>query len=264
MQNLMDILKEYDKLAVAFSGGVDSSVLLKAACEALSPEKVVALTLMTPLNPKGELDQLEALTDTLGVRHIYIHIDPLEVPEIRDNGPKRCYYCKRYMFGEMVKKAAELGFNTLADGTNADDAQGYRPGTVAAGELGVVSPLRMAGMTKARVRELADKMRLPQKNKPSAPCLATRVPYHVPLDEAVLKMIDRAEVIVRSYGISVCRVRHHGEIARIEVDPNDRQRLLKIPELSRRIKDLGYHFVCLDLDGYRSGSFDTYLAENEK
>ena len=173
-QKLHDILKQYGKLAIAYSGGVDSSVLLKAACEALSPVNVIAFTLLTQLNPSQEAVGQEELAASLGVKQIYINIDPLTVPEIRANGPRRCYFCKRYMFSQMLEAASRQGFSVLADGTNADDAQGYRPGIGAASELGVVSPLRLAGMTKIEIRALAAEMGLPQSGKPSSPCLATK------------------------------------------------------------------------------------------
>ena len=261
---LLDIIRRYGKLAVAYSGGVDSSVLLKASCEALSPVNVIALTLVTPLNPSQEVQGQEAFAASLGVRQVFIDIDPLIVSEIRANGPKRCYYCKKYMFSAMLKAAKEQDFSVLADGTNADDTQGYRPGIGAARELGVVSPLKKAGLTKAGIRQLAEEMGLPQKSKPSSPCLATRIPYGVKLDEKMLRQVDEAEEMIRAYGILVCRVRHHGDIARIEVSEADREKLMQIPELIDKIKTLGFHFVCLDLEGYRSGAFDVFIEESEK
>ncbi len=255
---LQQIIRDCGSLAIGFSGGVDSALLLHVAHDVLG-DRVLAVTEASELHPAAELEEARALAGEIGARLAVIGSDPLGCDRIASNPPDRCYHCKRRIFERIADVAREHGIETVADGTNADDATAHRPGLRAAAELGVIRPLHDAGLTKQDIRDLSRELGLPTWDKPAYACLATRFPYGRRLDPAVLKMVERAEAFLHDLGFRQCRVRHHGEIARIEVEP-DRICEVASPEVAGRIAEhlraLGFSYVALDLAGYRSGSFD--------
>jgi uncharacterized protein len=258
---LIECLKRYDTLGVAFSGGVDSTLLLAAARRVLG-QRVVALTAQSQIHPSGERDQAIALAQKLGVRHILFETHELDDPLFTGNGPDRCYYCKKSLFSAMQREATVLGIRTLAHGANLDDLSDFRPGSKAAREMGIAAPLIDAGLTKADIRRLAQRLALSNWDRPAMACLATRVPYGMTIDPQIMVRIDKAETFLRGLGVARCRVRHHGNLARIEADPGD---VARLAEPQRRasvvaaLRALGYAYVCLDLEGYSSGKMNRDL-----
>lgn len=256
---LMQWLGRLENAAVAFSGGVDSTFVL-AAAQKVHGEKVLALTVKTPYIPQWELDEAILYCKKNSIQHRIIYADIL--PEIANNPEDRCYICKRYVFTALKKAAQHEGFNHLLDGTNADDSGVYRPGLAALSELGIKSPLLENGITKPEVRHFSAQLGLPTAEKPSYACLLTRLPYNYEVKTEELLRIEKAELYLASIGYAASRVRNHGNIARIELEKE------KIPEFVRSrestnmvsyFHELGYEFVTIDLEGYRSGSFDKRL-----
>lgn len=244
---------------VAFSGGVDSSLLLKLACDAAaeSGKMVYAATVKTRLHPLAELEEAAEICAQMGARHILLTVDELKEAGITDNPVDRCYRCKRHLFRQMLAKAAELGVTTLLEGTNEDDLHVYRPGIRALEELAVISPLAQAALTKQEVRELAGEYGLSVATKPAAPCLATRFPYGTILTHEKMRQVEKGEAFLKGLGLRNVRLRVHGEIARIEVDRQAFPELMEHrEEILSHLKDLGYHYITLDLEGFRSGSMD--------
>ncbi len=246
-------------VAIAFSGGVDSTLLLKMACEvaARTGTKVYALTMRTRLHPMGEIRDAERICQAIGAEHIVIGVDELKEAGIMDNPVERCYLCKKHLFTKMLERAAALGAKKLLDGTNEDDLHVYRPGIKALRELGIDSPLALAGLTKAEVREMAAQYGLDTASKPSMPCLATRFPYGTSLDYEKLAQVEKGETYLKRFGFRNVRIRVHGDIARIEVDEPDLGKLLSHgKEIAEQLKKLGFIYITLDLEGFRSGSMD--------
>ena len=249
---LLDGIAPLRKIAVAFSGGADSALLLRAALDSLGSGNVLALTAVTPLMTDTERREAAETARIMGTRHIEAALDPLALPEVRENTPKRCYYCKLAIFSALLDTARREGFEVLCDGQNADDEGVYRPGRRAALELGVVSPL--SGFTKAQIREMASDAGLSAASKPASPCLATRVPYGTAITPEALERIARGEAWLKARGYEVCRVRDHGTLARIEViNPAAMHGESGFAEF---FTALGYEFVTVDAQGYRSGCYD--------
>ena len=244
-------------LAVAFSGGVDSTYLLHEAVKA-GKEKVTALIMKTPSVPERELDEAVAFCKSRGISFFVLPADPFSAAGFRENGRDRCYICKHFLFSALLEKAKEEGIPFVADGTNADDRKEFRPGLRALKELDIRSPLAEAGLTKKEIRELSEKEGLPTWNKPSFSCLATRFPYGEELTVEKLRRTEAAENLLAELGFTQRRVRVHGNLARIEVLPAEIPLLLERRDMiSSRLEELGFLYTTVDLKGFRSGSMDT-------
>ncbi len=265
LESIMDALTDQD-LALAFSGGVDSSLLLKMAADRAAKKgtKVWAVTFNSRLHPACDLENARKVAEELGGIHVILEIDELEMEEIRSNPVNRCYLCKRNLFQTLKNFAGEKGVQVLAEGTNEDDLHVYRPGIRAVKELGIRSPLAEAGLTKEEVRRLAAAFGISAASRPSTPCMATRLPYGARLDYGILKKIEAGEEILRRMIGGNIRLRLHGQVARIEGDPERFPAILQQSgELVRQLKELGFVYITLDLEGFRSGSMDVGLEEKE-
>ena len=259
---LGELLRGYGRVAVGFSGGVDSTLLLRVARDVLGVENVLAVIADTPTLPRKEFVLARGLVDEMGVPCVVVQPNELEDPDYAANPKDRCYFCKRHLFALVARAAAEKGFTTVLDGNNADDAGDYRPGRRAAIELGVKSPLMEVGLTKAEIRMLSARAGLPTADKPAMACLASRIPYGTPVTAEVLRQVELAEAALHQAGFAHCRVRHHGDVARIEVPDGDLARLMDASvrqAVVDAIKAAGYRYVALDLQGYRMGSMNETL-----
>ena len=262
-QRLKEIFQSMGKVLVAFSGGVDSTLLLKVAQDTLGDGNVLAVTASSPLYPERELAGVKKLIRTLGARHRVIESNELEISGFSKNPPNRCYYCKRKLFGELLEVAKEEGLSFIVEGSTLDDDKDHRPGRIAVQELGIRSPLKEASFTKAEVRELSKGLRLPTWDKPSFACLASRFPYGEEIDEEGLRRVDEAEEFLFGLGFKQVRVRHYGNLARIEILKEEMSRLidgLLREKVTGRLKEIGYRYVTLDLQGFRSGSMNEVLG----
>lgn len=258
--HLRHIIADLGSVGVAFSGGTDSTLLLALCQDVLGPERVLALTVLFELTPTAERERAAQLAHTLGVRHMEVPFPALAHPEIVANRPDRCYHCKRAIFGRLLEIVHAEGLSVLVHGANQDDLGDYRPGLRAAEELGVRAPFLEAGLGKTEIRELSRQMALPTADLPPMACLASRIPYGTPLTAEALARVDTAEEYLRrEWGLCQLRVRDHFPLARLEVPEDDIPRLAALParrEIARRLRELGYRYVTLDLEGFRSGSLN--------
>ena len=263
LQKQMLVYAQGDML-VAFSGGVDSSLILKLAVQAAAKtgHKVYGIMVHTMLHPMGEVEDARVTAEQIGAEFRVLEIDELKGADILDNPVDRCYRCKKYLFHNLIEEGKKLGVSAMMEGTNEDDLHVYRPGLRAIRELGIHSPLAEAGMTKAEVRKLAGELGISVSNKPSMPCLATRFPYGTRISYEAMQKVDEGEAFVRSLGFYNVRLRIHNDVARIEVDVNEMPRLLEYCEqIVAKLKNLGYDYITVDLEGFRSGSMDLHIKK---
>ena len=259
--DLKKYLQGFDSLAVAFSGGVDSTFLLAAAKEALG-EKVIAVTLLSGFVPENVVQEATLFATALGVRHEFIQVDELSIPGVASNPPDRCYLCKKALFTKIKVLAEKMDIQQVVDGSNLDDEGDYRPGMQALAELGIKSPLRIAQLTKEEIRSLSQMLNLPTWNKPSFACLASRIPYGEAITKEKLAMIEKAELFLMAQGLKQMRVRCHDKLARVEVPEEDIPLLLN-GEMRKKIAEafakIGFTYTAIDIKGYRTGSLNEVL-----
>jgi uncharacterized protein len=266
-QDLQNILKKMGRVLIAFSGGVDSTLLLKVAKDVLGNE-VLAVTALSETTPRHERKDAINLAKALGAQHLQVQTHELKLPDFVKNPENKCYICKKDRFGGLIEIAREKGYHYVIDGGNQDDHRDYRPGIMAIQELGVRSPLSEAMLSKKDIRALSKQLNLPTWDKPSYACLASRIPYHSPITPEKLSQVEAGEEFLRELGMSgQIRVRHHNEIARLEMDAQDLRQFMQ-SALRKRVteffKGLGFKYVTLDLEGYSMGSLNRVIAAAQK
>lgn len=262
-RKLKEYLKGFESVAIAFSGGVDSTFLLKTAKEVLE-DRVIAVTAKSYSFPKRELEEAKEFCKNEGIRHITVQSEELEIDGFSQNPPNRCYLCKKELFEKILKIADENNIKNVAEGSNIDDNGDYRPGLQAVKELGIKSPLRYAGLNKNEIRILSKNLGLNTWDKQSFACLSSRFPYGEEITEEKLSMVDRAEQLLLDMGFHQVRVRIHGKIARIEILPNEFSMLIDEDNRTKIVEEFeryGFTYISMDLNGYRTGSMNKTLGE---
>lgn len=264
LEKLKTILRDLESVVIGYSGGVDSTFLAKVATDVLG-DKALSVAAISETYPRHEREEAVEFAHTLGLHYESVETTELDNPNYRENNPDRCYHCKRELVSSLKRIAEERGFRAVVFGTNLDDLGDYRPGQKAAKEGGACNPLVDAGMTKDDIRILSQRLNIPTWNKPSFACLASRLPYGEGITKEKLEKVDRAEQVLREHRFRQFRVRHHENLARIEVTPDEMQRLLDLrDEIVKRLREIGYNYVAMDLMGYRTGSMNEILHQIEK
>jgi pyridinium-3,5-biscarboxylic acid mononucleotide sulfurtransferase len=262
-EKLKEVFQPMGRVLVAYSGGADSTLLLRVAKDTLGNANILAVTALSPLYPERELAGAKKLIQALKVRHLLIESNELEIEGFSKNPVNRCYYCKRGLFEKLLKLSREWEMDWIAEGSTLDDEKDHRPGRVAIQELGIRSPLKEALFTKKDVRELSRTLHLPTWDKPSFACLASRFPYGDEITSEELKRVGEAEDFLFGLGFKQVRVRHYGNLARIEIYPEEMGRFLDVSlreKMVSHLKRLGYRYITLDLQGFRSGSMNEVLG----
>jgi uncharacterized protein len=258
-KRLKELIRDLKNVAVAFSGGVDSTFLLKVAHMELG-DNAIGITVNSMIHPRWEIESAREIARMIGVRHIVLDADVSTNENIMKNPPDRCYHCKLTVFSLIKETAKQYGIENVADGSNADDVGDYRPGMRALKELGILSPLMDVGLKKEEIRRLSKDLGLPTWNKPALACLATRIPYNTRITDKALSMIEEGEDFLRSLGFIQVRLRHLDNIAKIEVLPEDMPRLLELRDtVVERLKSIGYTYITMDLEGYNTGSMNRII-----
>ncbi len=267
LEKMQDILRDLKRVAVAFSAGVDSTLVLKVALDTLGPANVVAVTGKSNSLAEGEFEEAQRLAQSMGAEHVIIETEEMQDPNYLANPQNRCYFCKTELYTKLDNFIAERGLAAIVNGVNADDYSDWRPGLEAAREHSVRAPCAEAGMTKADIRTLSTEMKLPTFDKPASPCLSSRVQYGEAITPAKLKQIERSENLLRSLGFRECRVRHHNNLARVELPAIEIERACR-PEIRAQIesglREFGYAYVTIDLRGFRSGSMNEVIAFGQR
>ncbi|CEP67724.1 Asparagine synthase [Moorella glycerini] len=265
LELLQNNLAGMEAILVAYSGGVDSSLLLKVA--SMTPARVLAVTAASPTYPQVEIEAATRLARELGIQHLVINTNEMADPAFTANPLERCYHCKKELFATLQELARKHGLKVIVDGANADDSDDFRPGSRAAREFSVRSPLQEAGLTKEEIRQLARYLNLPNWDKPSMACLSSRIPYGQAITPEKLEQVAAAEAFLRQLGLREIRVRHHGPIARLEVNPAAFGLLIDTnvrEKLVNHLHEIGFTYITLDLEGFRSGSMNAVLSPEER
>ena len=259
LDKLKKLLSGYQSAVVAFSGGVDSTFLLKVAYDCLG-DKVIAASGVSASMQEKDVELIEKIAGEIGVNHIKLETQEFDDPRYLKNDPQRCYFCKTHIGATLMEYALKNGFKFILDGNNADDTNDYRPGMKAAEELGIKSPLKEAGFSKEEIRKLSKELGLPNWDRPASPCLSSRIPYGTAIKVESLKKVDKAEEYLKSFGIRNVRVRYHNDVARIETDPKDFHIILENNNtIAEKFKKIGFLYISLDINGFRSGSLNEVL-----